>query len=132
LTDPSNSTKYGLPETVLFCKRCVISNQRPNSTREYAHLPNSKKETIHFEDGICDACRVAEAKASTNWEERERELRDLCDRHRSKDGDFDCIVPGSGGKVVYCRQCCQLIRTRILGDAMKNGELPQKPIRQPP
>ena len=24
--------KYGLPEEVRFCKKCVISNQRPNST----------------------------------------------------------------------------------------------------
>ena len=23
---------YGLPEKVLFCKKCVISNQRPRST----------------------------------------------------------------------------------------------------
>ena len=29
--------KYGLPEQVLFCRRCVISNQRPNSAVEFAH-----------------------------------------------------------------------------------------------
>ena len=27
-------TKYGLPEKVVFCNRCVISNQRPNSAVE--------------------------------------------------------------------------------------------------
>ena len=26
---------YGLPEEVKFCKRCVISNQRPSSTVEF-------------------------------------------------------------------------------------------------
>ena len=29
---------------------------------------------------------------------RERELRDLLDRHRVTCGWYDCIVPGSGGK----------------------------------
>ena len=30
--DKSNVTKYGLPKEVKFCKKCVISNQRPNTT----------------------------------------------------------------------------------------------------
>jgi N-acetyl sugar amidotransferase len=50
------------------------------------------------EEGVCDACRQAEAKLDINWDERERELRDLLDRHRRKDGRYDCLVPGSGGK----------------------------------
>lgn len=91
--------KYGLPEEVLFCKRCVISNQRPSSTREYSHVAGSKKETIHFDaEGVCDACRVAESKAAIDWEEREQSLVELLDKHRSRSGAFDCIVPGSGGK----------------------------------
>lgn len=90
--------KYGLPETVLFCRRCVISNQRPNSAAEYSNV-GQDKETIHFDDErICDACRVAEAKKSIDWQARETELRDLCDRYRSKGGEYDCLVPGSGGK----------------------------------
>ena len=92
-------TKYGLPSEVKFCKRCVISNQRPNSAEEYQHTNKTKKTTIHFdEDGVCDACRVAENKAGIDWEERDRELRDLCDRFRRNDGRHDCVVPGSGGK----------------------------------
>ncbi|MBM9501948.1 N-acetyl sugar amidotransferase [Leptospira sp. 201903071] len=92
-------TYYGLPKEIGFCKRCVISNQRPNSTPEYSHTKESKKITIHFdEEGICDACRVSEQKQKIDWEEREKQLRELCDRHRSKDGSYDCIVPGSGGK----------------------------------
>jgi N-acetyl sugar amidotransferase len=92
-------TKYGLPEEVLFCKKCVISNQRPSSTIEYSHTTDSKKETIYFdEEGICDACRIAEVKASVDWQGRQKELMKLCDKHRSKGGAFDCVVPGSGGK----------------------------------
>lgn len=89
---------YGLPEDVRFCTRCVMSNQRPNSVPEYLHTPESRKATIGFDaEGVCDACRVAEAKARTDWQERARQLRDLCDRYRKTDG-YDCIVPGSGGK----------------------------------
>lgn len=91
---------YGLPPEVRFCKRCVISNQRPNSAVEFKHNIKSKKETINFDkEGICDACRYAEKKDKTiDWKKREEELRKLCDKYRRDDGRYDCIVPGSGGK----------------------------------
>ena len=92
--------KYGLPREVKFCARCVISNQRPNSAVEYQHTRESKKTTIHFDaEGVCDACRYAEFKRTQiDWEARERELVALCDRYRRNDGQYDCVVPGSGGK----------------------------------
>ena len=37
-------------------------------------------------------------KSKINWEDRENQLRDLCDRFRRNDGNYDCLVPGSGGK----------------------------------
>jgi N-acetyl sugar amidotransferase len=94
------TTRFGLPKQVVFCKRCVISNQRPNSAVEYEHTKDSQKKTINFDaEGICDACRFAEKKNATiDWDERERRLRDLLDQHRSRDGKYDCILPGSGGK----------------------------------
>ncbi len=97
---PNAEPKYGLPAQVGYCKKCVISNQRPNSAVEYKHTKDSKKATIHFdEEGICDACRFAERKRRViNWADREKALRDLCDKHRKHDGSYDCIVPGSGGK----------------------------------
>lgn len=92
-------TKYGLPADVRFCTRCIISNQRPNSDIEYKHTAQSKKTTIRFnEQGVCDACLVAEQKRLIDWGERERELREVCDRYRRTDGRYDCLVPGSGGK----------------------------------
>ena len=36
-------TYYGLPGEITFCKSCVISNQRPNSTVEFKHTAASKK-----------------------------------------------------------------------------------------
>jgi len=91
---------YGLPQDVLFCKKCLISNQRPNSTVEFLNRKDSKKVTIHFdENGICDACNFTERKkTSINWDDRDRQLQELCDKHRKTDGSYDCVVPGSGGK----------------------------------
>ena len=105
-TDSSSATsnagfeaKYGLPLKVIFCRRCVMSNQRPSSVVEFKNQPSDAKPTIEFdEEGICAACRYAEMKATIDWRERERELRALCDQHRSRDGSYDCIIPGSGGK----------------------------------
>ncbi|QWD00750.1 N-acetyl sugar amidotransferase [Polynucleobacter paneuropaeus] len=89
---------YGLPNKVKFCKKCVISNQRPSSTVEFQNN-NLKKETIHLDnDGICDACRYNEIKGNTNWGDREKMLFEILKEYRSKDGSYDCIVPSSGGK----------------------------------
>lgn len=81
-------------------QKCVISNQRPSSAVEFEHKADSKKTTMNIgEDGICDACRYAEMKdKSVDWEQREAHLRELLDRHRSRNGSYDCLVPGSGGK----------------------------------
>jgi len=91
---------YGLPEKILFCKKCGISNQRPNSSIEHNHTQKSKKSTIFFDDNqVCDPCRLsAQKQKEIDWEERKRELMELCDKYRSRNGSYDCIVPGSGGK----------------------------------
>ena len=93
-------TLYGLPSEVKFCRSCVISNQRPNSAVEYKHTKETKKTTILFDKhGVCDACNFAERKRhGIDWAARDKELRDLCDKHRKHDGSYDCVVPGSGGK----------------------------------
>jgi len=91
---------YGLPKSVRYCKCCVISNQRPSSTVEYKKTQNASQETIGFdENGICDACNYHGVKdKGIDWKRREEQLVDLLDKHRKKDGGYDVIVPGSGGK----------------------------------
>lgn len=91
---------FGLPEEVIFCKHCVISNQRPNSSVEFKHKQDEKKATIGFDDqGVCDACRYHETKEKQiSWEKREQALITLLEQHRRDDGGYDVIVPGSGGK----------------------------------
>ena len=94
------NTYFGLPEEVIFCKDCVISNQRPSSTVEFKHTKNEKKHTIGFgDDGTCDACHYQKVKAQEiSWEKRNKSLIDLLEKHRRSDGGYDVIVPGSGGK----------------------------------
>ena len=39
---------YGLPKKVLFCKKTLMSNQRPASTPEFKHtLKSKKKNSLH-------------------------------------------------------------------------------------
>ena len=96
----SHTPFFGLPKKVLFCKRCVISNQRPSSTIEFKHTKDEKKSTIGFDKhGVCDACRYQEIKArQINWEQREKDLLEILNKYRRNDGRYDVIVPGSGGK----------------------------------
>ena len=95
-----NEAYFGLNKNVIFCKYCVISNQRPNSTVEFKHLKNEKKSTIRFDDsGMCDACRFHITKErEIDWKAREISLFKILDEHRRSDGGYDVIVPGSGGK----------------------------------
>lgn len=95
----SLEAKYGLPVDVQYCKRCVISNQRPSSSIEFKHTPNRVHRPINFDsEGVCDACRLAEKKENIDWEDRERQLLQLLDKSRRNNGSYDCVVPGSGGK----------------------------------
>ena len=77
--------KYKLPSDVKYCKRCVVSNQRPR--------------IVFDEEGICSACRFSDYKNNgINWAERANQLAQLCEKHRSLDGSYDVVVPSSGGK----------------------------------
>ena len=91
----------GLPEKIIYCHECNLSNQQPTSTNEYFHDHNTIQTTVKFdENNICSACNFNKLKWNNviNWEDREKELIELCDKHRKKDGSYDCIVGGSGGK----------------------------------
>ena len=65
-------TMFNLPDKVLFCSKCVLSNQRPSSMPEFLHKPsregakylNIKKNTKG--ENVCDACTASEVKEKTN------------------------------------------------------------------
>lgn len=70
---------------IKYCKKCV--------------LPNTKPHLIIDDEGVCDACRNFENRATVDWQLRKQELIQILDKYRSKDGsNWDCIVPVSGGK----------------------------------
>ncbi len=56
-------------------------------------------ETIQFdEEGVCNICHNATyKKEKVDWKHRRNELEKLVEQHRGK-GDYDCLVPFSGGK----------------------------------
>ncbi|MCP4569130.1 MAG: N-acetyl sugar amidotransferase [FCB group bacterium] len=67
-----------------YCKKCLMPNTRPRITFD--------------PEGVCNACRYQESKEKIDWAARARELITLCDLHRSNNGEYDCVVPWSGGK----------------------------------
>ncbi len=83
LKDTQN--RYNLPTEIKFCIKCTISNQRPRITFD--------------ENGVCSACQFSIIKKhKIDWELREKELQELCNKYRKNDGSYDVIVPSSGGK----------------------------------
>ncbi|NQW43052.1 MAG: N-acetyl sugar amidotransferase [Bacteroidetes bacterium] len=91
-------TLHGLPEQVIFCSRCVMNNQRPNTSREFVKKDSNISTAGFGDDGVCDACRWYEEKQKIDWADREKQLQALCDKFRRNDGRYDVIVPSSGGK----------------------------------
>ena len=92
---------FSSPLKIIFCNSCVMSNQRPASIPEFSHIKNRKNSkylNIDSKTGFCDACLANIKKESIDWKEREKKLLILLNKHRGKYGEYDCIVPGSGGK----------------------------------
>ncbi len=68
-----------------YCKRCV--------------MPDTKPDLLIDDEGVCNACRSFERRKEVDWDARYRELLEILDRYRRADGgNWDCIVPVSGGK----------------------------------
>jgi N-acetyl sugar amidotransferase len=67
-----------------WCTSCLSMSTRPRITFDSR--------------GWCNACVWAEKKKTLDWGARKLELESLLDKHRRSDGEFDCMVPCSGGK----------------------------------
>lgn len=74
-----------LPKEIKFCNKCLISNQRPRMV---------------FDDhGVCSACNNRSyLENSVDWKKRGNQFETLLDQHRRNDGQWDVLVPSSGGK----------------------------------
>ena len=73
-----------LPKEIKFCKKCVVSNQRPRITFD--------------KNGICSACNWFEEKKKIDWPLRQKQFLELLNKFRKNNGEYDVLVPGSGGK----------------------------------
>ncbi|WCJ60816.1 N-acetyl sugar amidotransferase [Fontisphaera persica] len=81
-----------------YCKRCV--------------MPDTKPDLFLDEEGVCNACRSFERRKAIDWDARKKELLQILDRYRSKDGrNWDCLIPVSGGK----DSTFQVVRMKQLG-----------------
>lgn len=89
---------FGMPVEVKYCSKCVMSNQRPSTTIEFKNV--DKKQSLEMDDrSVCAACIQHERKWNEiDYEERQKVLERILDRHRSNDGSYDVLVPSSGGK----------------------------------
>jgi N-acetyl sugar amidotransferase len=69
---------------MFFCKECV--------------LPNTKPDLFFNEDGVCNACINYKNRKNIDFSSREKEFKKILDFYKSKNNNWDCIVPVSGGK----------------------------------
>ena len=71
-------------KAIFWCSNCLNMSTRPRITFD--------------EKGWCNACQWMEEKKVMDWSSRDKELEELMAKHKSTNGNFDCIVPVSGGK----------------------------------
>ena len=70
---------------IRYCRHCVYPETKPDLSLD--------------ENGICNACRFVDVKDTTNWDLRRKELAEIFEKFKNKDGsNYDCIIPVSGGK----------------------------------
>ncbi|MBS13348.1 MAG: flagellin modification protein, PseA [Gemmatimonadetes bacterium] len=68
-----------------YCTKCV--------------MPDTKPDLLIDETGVCNACRNFENRDEVDWDVRRSELEEILSRYRDQaGGNWDCIVPVSGGK----------------------------------
>jgi len=61
--------------------------------------PDTKPDLEFDKGGVCSSCASFENRQKINWKEREKEfVKIVKDLKKRKTGDYDCIVPVSGGK----------------------------------
>ncbi len=74
--------------SVTFCKTCTI--------------PSCSAIPVEFDEkGVCSGCNTANSGTNIDWDRRKRMFESLISDYRSKDNNYDCIIPVSGGKDSY-------------------------------
>ena len=61
-------TLFGLPNKVVFCKKSLVSNQRPNSAIEFNTSKKQIKKTLFIDkNGISDSWKYSRIKHRINY-----------------------------------------------------------------
>ncbi len=84
-----NGVKYykepSRPQRMVYCKKCTYPIISVNLTMD--------------DKGVCSGCIVNEEKFKLDWEEREKEFKEILLSYKAKKtSNYDCIIPVSGGK----------------------------------
>ena len=66
------------------CNKCLYDGDHPFG--------------ITFENGLCSGCRYHLEKDQVDWRDREEKLFSLVRQYRSNSGNYDCVVPVTGGQ----------------------------------
>ncbi len=70
---------------IRYCTHCI--------------MPETKPDIRFDEAGVCDACNSYFRRRDIDWNARFSELEQILDRYRNtRQSNWDCIVPVSGGK----------------------------------
>ena len=86
---------------ISYCKKCV--------------MPETKPDLGFDKSGVCNACTNFDNRSEVDWIERRVQLESLLDNYKLKsNGNYDCIVPVSGGKdsIYSVVRCMQLGKNR--------------------
>lgn len=78
-----------LPPKIKYCSKCVY--------------PSVAASPLQFDEhGVCSGCRTSQQTGEIDWDRRRGQFERLVEGYRSKDGgNYDCIIPVSGGKDSY-------------------------------
>lgn len=61
-------------------------------------IPTTKPGVELDDDGHCQGCAHLQMREDVDYDERFERLHDIADEYRRDDGEYDCIIPVSGGK----------------------------------
>ena len=76
-----------------YCKKCVQPDTRPG--------------LVFDGEGVCMACSFSEQLETIDWDERQRQLREIAEwAKKNSHGGFDCVVGVSGGKDSHVQALC--------------------------
>ena len=71
----NSSTLYGLPKKVVFCKKTLISNQKPTSCVEFIHNLRSKKRTLFIDKNqVSDSWKYSRIKKKNQLQKKRERI----------------------------------------------------------